>query len=138
MKRCYLAGLLAILILALSACGSSNTTAGGGEEAAPAPTATEAPVISGDKTHGQELFESTCMACHGPGGTGIEGLGKPFVASEFIQSQDEQQLLNFIKLGRAADDPDNTTGIAMLPKGGNPALSDEEITDIIAYLRSLQ
>ena len=34
--------------------------------------------------------------------------------------------------------PDNTTGIQMPPKGGNPAMSDDDILDIIAYLRTLQ
>jgi disulfide bond formation protein DsbB len=35
-------------------------------------------------------------------------------------------------------DPLNTTGIAMPPKGGNPALTDGQIVDIVAYLRSIQ
>jgi disulfide bond formation protein DsbB len=44
----------------------------------------------------------------------------------------------FIKVGRGVDDPANTTGVAMLPKGGNPGLSDQDLYDIVAYLRTLQ
>jgi disulfide bond formation protein DsbB len=33
---------------------------------------------------------------------------------------------------------DNTTGIAMPPKGGNPLVTDEQLQIIVAYLRSLR
>ena len=33
--------------------------------------------------------------------------------------------------------PDNTSGVEMPPKGGNPGLTDEQLTDIIAYIRTL-
>ena len=36
------------------------------------------------------------------------------------------------------DDPLNATGIATLPKGGNLALTDQQIMDIIAYVRTLE
>ena len=39
--------------------------------------------------------------------------------------------------GRPADDPANTTGVAMLPKGGNPSLTDADLTDIVHFLKSL-
>src|SRR5262245_4065292 len=35
-----------------------------------------APVSAGDAGKGKELFASTCAACHGPGGEGVQGLGK--------------------------------------------------------------
>ena len=44
----------------------------------------------------------------------------------------------FIKTGRPASDPANTTGVDMPPKGGNPAMTDQQIMDVIAYMRSLQ
>jgi disulfide bond formation protein DsbB len=43
----------------------------------------------------------------------------------------------FIKTGRPASDPLNTTGVDMPPKGGNPALSDQDLADIIAFIRSI-
>ena len=49
----------------------------------------------------------------------------------------DQELLDFIKTGRPISHPDNTTGVDMPPKGGNPALTDEQLTDIIAYIRTL-
>ena len=128
-----------VMTLSLAACGggrdnspSSNPTA----TAAPAePTSTPAPV--GDAVKGQEIFDSLCIACHGAGGVGVQGLGKDMTHSEFIAGLTDDELLTFIKQGRDPSSPDNTTGVAMPPKGGNPALVDEQILDVIAYMRTL-
>lgn len=88
--------------------------------------------------HGSKLFSSSCVACHGPGGVGVKGNGKALVNNEFVQSLDDDGLLAFIKRGRDPSDPKNTTGVGMPAKGGNPALSDDDILDIICYLRTLQ
>lgn len=93
--------------------------------------------MSGDATHGEELFNSTCSACHGPGGTGIEGLGKDMTTSEFIAGKTDTDLITFIKLGRSTSDPLNTTGVDMPPKGGNPSLSDDNLNDIVTYIRTI-
>ena len=81
--------------------------------------------------------EETCGACHGPEGKGVTGLGKDMTHSEFIAEKTDAELLEFIKVGRAPDDPLNTTGVLMPPKGGNPALTDQQLMDIIAYVRSI-
>ncbi len=92
----------------------------------------------GDAAKGRQVFASTCAACHGPHGEGVPGLGKSVVASDFVATRTDAELVAFIKAGRSVDDPLNTTGVAMPPKGGNPALTDEDLADIVAYLRSLQ
>ncbi len=128
---------LIILSLALVACGGGGGSApsGGGDTAPEAPVATTAP--AGDVAAGKAQFDTLCIACHGPGGVGVEGLGKPFTTSEFLLTVDDQELLEFIKTGRPISDPANTTGVDMPPRGGNPALTDAQIIDIIAYVRSL-
>jgi disulfide bond formation protein DsbB len=87
---------------------------------------------------GNKIFHTSCVACHGKAGVGIPGNGKVLVKNEFIKSQSDDELLAFIKQGRAPSDPKNTTGIQMPPKGGNPAMSDDDILDVISYLRSLE
>lgn len=137
MRRNLLVLTLLIVVLAmLAACG------GGGSEpaamTAPAAAPADAPVAAaGDVAKGKELFATTCAACHGPEGEGVTGLGKPFTTSDFVSSQSDEQLLAFIKTGRPTSDPANTTGVDMPPKGGNPAITDEQLVDIIAYIRSL-
>jgi disulfide bond formation protein DsbB len=46
-------------------------------------------------------------------------------------------LVEFLNTGRPAEHPDNESGITMPPKGGNPSLSDDDLADIAAYLRTL-
>jgi mono/diheme cytochrome c family protein len=124
-----------VLVVALAACGG-----GGGETTSPAtdpqqPTPQQ--VSLGDPVRGKQQYDMVCIACHGPDGSGVEGLGKPFTTSDFTASLSDEELLAFIKTGRPISDPLNTTGVDMPPKGGNPALTDEQILDIIAYIRSL-
>lgn len=134
--------LFTIIILALVACGGDDKK----EEAAPAqqqeqPTAAPqaaapaAPV--GDAANGGKVFATACVACHGPEGKGVQGLGKDLTTSEWVAQQSDEQLVEFIKVGRDAGDALNTTGVAMPPKGGNPAMSEQEIADIVAFVRSI-
>ncbi len=88
--------------------------------------------------HGTKLFASTCAACHGPDARGLKNLGKDLVTSEFCRTLDDDGLLAFVKKGRDPGDPLNTTKVGMPPRGGNPALSDDDLLDIISYVRSLQ
>jgi len=116
-----LLGLGASLI---AACGSS------------APPATPTP--SGDPVAGQTKFMSTCSACHGPNAKGIPGLGKDLTTSTFAKGLADSELVAFVIKGRDASEPLNTTGVAMPPKGGNPALTEKDLGDIVAYLRTLE
>jgi len=118
------ATLFLIMLMILSACGGS-------EQASSIQS-------GGEAQNGQALFVSNCSACHGPSGAGITGLGKPLTTSEFVDSLSNEELLAFIKVGRPAGDPLNSSGVAMPPKGGNPALTDEQLQDIIAYIRSIR
>lgn len=125
-RRFSIALLSGSLALGLAACG-------GGAAPTPAPAG---PV--GDAAKGQALFISTCSACHGPAGTGVAGLGKDLTTSAFMAEQSDAELLAFIKAGRPASDPLNTTGVDMPPRGGNPALTDQDLADIISFLRSIR
>ena len=80
----------------------------------------------------------SCIACHGRDAGGVKNMGKDLVNSPFVVQSPDDVLVDFIKKGRMPGDPGNTTNIAMPPKGGNPALKDDQIRDIVAYLRSLR
>jgi len=116
--------LLAVFALTAAACGGSESEA-------------PAPVSTGDVAAGIDIYNATCVACHGPEGVGVEGLGKPWVNSDFINARTDEEMLDFLIEGRRSDHPDNTTGIAMMPRGGNPNLSDDQLLDLIAYMRTL-
>jgi disulfide bond formation protein DsbB len=90
----------------------------------------------GDAAHGKQIFETTCATCHGADGTGVKGLGKPLVASEFVKKTSEANLAKMVIEGRPVDDPLNTTKVAMPPRGGNAGLSDGDIADAVAYVKT--
>lgn len=124
MKRTLflMAALLLILVSGLAACSSSAS-----EETAPSSTG------AGDPVAGEKIYARVCMTCHGPNGEGVSGMSRNMTQSELIASQTDQGLVEFIKSGGAPGEP-----LVMLPKGGNPALTDKNLYDLVAYLRSLQ
>ena len=133
-KRSVLIIALSLLVVALAACGGGGDSTSSGDGASDQAAA----VSAGNPDAGKEQYDMLCVACHGPGGEGIEGLGKPFTTSNFLREKNDEEMLEFIKVGRSSGDPLNTTGIDMPPKGGNPALTDDQILDIVAYVRTLQ
>jgi cytochrome c5 len=130
--------LLLSLVLVLAACGGGDNP----EASAPAPTAAQAQpaTVAGDPVKGEQLYIASCVACHGADAKGVPALGKSLHPSdsEFVRVSSDEELFEFIKVGRQPDHPLNTTGVAMPPKGGNPALSEEGIHDIVAWMRTLE
>lgn len=136
-KKVMLIVSLFVLLFGLAACGGGGSAPAASD--APAPPAQEDAVAAslGDPEAGKAQYDMICVACHGPSGEGIEGLGKPFTTSTFLAEKSDAEMVEFIKVGRPSSDPLNTTGVDMPPKGGNPALTDQQILDIIAYVRTL-
>jgi len=147
MKKLLIVVSIALITLfVLAACGGGKKeptpppeAPAAAEESQPteAEPAADASTSQGDPEKGQQLFVGTCSACHGPEGEGIEGLGKDMTTSDFIAGLSDAELVEFIKTGRDTSDPANTTGVAMPPKGNNPSLTDEQLMDIVAYIRSI-
>ena len=90
-----------------------------------------------DASQGREHYRATCALCHGAEGEGKARLGKSLQASPFVDSLSDEELVKFLKEGRPSWDPANERGIDMPPKGGNPALTDENLMEIATYLRTL-
>lgn len=109
--------MLLLLTVLLAACGNGAS--------------------SDQVSQGDKLFHQTCFTCHGVDGKGLPGLGKDLVRSDFVATRTDQELLDYVKAGRPVDDPLNTTGVAMPPKGGFDFLTDDDILAIITYVRSI-
>ena len=127
-KTFFLLMAMMVLVLVLVACG------GGGDEADSVDPGVES---TGDVVAGEVLFQGKCASCHGEDAKGLPNLGKDMTSSAFVKSLSENELLAFVKKGRPVSDPKNTTGVDMPVKGGNPDLDDEELLDIIAFIRSV-
>jgi mono/diheme cytochrome c family protein len=83
----------------------------------------------GDSDKGKALF-NRCAVCHGDSGEGKEAIGKMFgitmpkLGSKEAQSKDASALKNIILEGKG--------------KMKGVSLSDQEVEDVIAYLRTLK
>jgi cytochrome c oxidase subunit 3 len=91
-----------------------------------------------DLGNGQTLWNAVCRSCHGAGGEGVTGQGKDIRGVEFVTQRSDQEMLEFITVGRQIADPLNTTGVQMPPRGGNPLLKDGDLLDIIAHVRTFE
>lgn len=118
-----LAGAMALVA---SACGSDDTevttTAAAGTPVA----------------RGQQLAGQSCSSCHGQNFEGVKNLGPALTDNDFIRDHTDDELIDFVREGRARDAQDNETGLAMPPYGGNPRLTDDDLSDIVLFLRTLQ
>jgi disulfide bond formation protein DsbB len=84
---------------------------------------------------GQQLYEASCSVCHGMNAQGVPNLGSSLLESTIVHEQSDEQALAFLREGRAADDPNNTSGVPMPPSGAHPELSNDEMLAILTYLR---
>ncbi len=130
MKTKKLIILVSVLALTLAACGGGSSDGGGSDTVAPPSGG------AGDAVAGADIYKANCTACHGVDLAGIDGLGLPLAPSDFVISQSEKDLAAFLAQGRTTSDPDNTTGVDMPPKGGNPSLDDQDLLDVAAYLQA--
>lgn len=114
--------VIIVTVIGLQACSSGGDSSSSGTT---------------DAANGETIFNGLCSACHGTDGKGIIGLGKDLTTSEFAAGLSDADYVDFIIEGRPASHEDNTTGVDMPPRGGNPSLSDQDLADVVSYVRTL-
>jgi len=86
---------------------------------------------------GRELFRQSCALCHGLDAEGKSGVAASLVGNPTLAESSDAELAELIRGGLQATDPRNDTGVPMPPRGSRPKLTDDQISKVIAYLRSL-
>ena len=88
---------------------------------------------AGDASRGQPIYTANCMACHGekadgkgPAAVALRPAPPDLSRAAWWEGRAESQVVGVIRAGRP--------GTPML---ANTNLKDEEIADLVAYLRSL-
>lgn len=94
------------------------------------------PAIAADETEmtlktGQSIYSQTCIACHGANGKGMIPGVSDLTATDGPLAKDDAELATSIRDGLATPG----AALSMPAKGGNPALSNEDIQAVLAYLR---
>ena len=95
-------------------------------------------IAHGDTEHGKMLWDATCRSCHGATGEGVPGQGVALDENAYVQHHTDAELVEFITVGRTAASPDTVLYLEMPPKGGNPMLKEQQMYDIVAYMRTLE
>lgn len=134
MKKVYLfAAMLAFSALTLTSCGGGETTTPTEPEAepmveeTPAIEETPATIVLGDATHGEEIYNQVCMACHA---TGVAGAAKldDIARWEASAAKGSETLKSNIIIGFTGEH-----GV-MPAKGGRVDLTDEDMVDAMTYM----
>lgn len=106
------------------------------EQALPSSAVTS--TVTGDPTLGLAVFGKACITCHGPTGGGLPNLAPSLVGSEFVKSSDNSAVAKVIRQGRGIEDPNNKTKKVMPARGGNPFLTEADISHLVAFIRKIQ
>ena len=89
------------------------------------------------RTAGLEIYRSTCMACHGADGEGIENVAPPLKGSQYVEGRPERLamiVLNGLK-GPLEINGHSYTFNGSMPNFGNN-FSDQQIAEVIHYLHN--
>ncbi|WP_066454853.1 c-type cytochrome [Castellaniella caeni] len=124
---------IAVIILLVNLVGSSIRTGYGSDSQTEEAIAKRIQPVAGFKIEdanapkvfktGEQVFQSTCSACHGTGVAGAPKFGSKEAWAPFIKQGFDDLLKNAIH------------GIgAMPPKGGNASLDDFEVARAVAYM----
>lgn len=92
----------------------------------------------GNVDKGKNLFTQQCVSCHGPGGKGdgpaamaLKPKPRDLTDKAYMAGLSDQHLLDVIKKGGAA------VGKSPLMPSMGAAMKDNDIQDVVAFLRSL-
>lgn len=112
-----------------SAEGEDEAATGEATEGAPAGEA--APEAAGNAEAGQAVYVGNCAACHGPNGQGQIG---PSLVGE--DGPKNWTLAQFTATLREGKTPDRQLSAAM-PRYAETQISDEQVADLQAYIKTL-
>ena len=86
---------------------------------------------TGAALSGREIYQQTCVACHGADGRGVVPGAPDLTRPDGRLSKSDSALMNSLLNGlRSPGSP-----MAMPARGGNPDLSDEDMKRVLRYLR---
>ena len=119
------AGLSCLMTWVLAAGAvSQSPSRNANSDKTDSPAVKVAPAPTPDQARGKPLYEGQCARCHGMQGGG--GTGANLRRPRLPRAPDDDSLFDLIRSG--------------IPESGMPdtwAMSDNEVRDVIAYLRSL-
>lgn len=115
--------VLIITILILSACATQTVDKRQNNQAAI------------KFVHGKDIYVQNCLPCHGGNGKGaFPGISDLTQVKVFKSSSTSNELL-FQYIEPIKKGVKSSNGMYMPPKGGNPNLTDQDIKEVLQYMR---
>ena len=128
MKSISLSMTLTAAVLLLAACGKTEAPAPAPAPVAAAPAPAPAAPAAPENTVGKSVYGKTCSMCHA---AGVAGAPKPGDKADWGPriAQGKDTLYKHAIEGFTGPD-----GGIMPPKGGNPALTDEQVHATVDWM----
>lgn len=83
---------------------------------------------------GKEVYTTYCVACHQADGKGLENVFPPLAKSDYLMADKKRSIKQVI---HGATDPITVNGVKYnTPMMGFPSLTDQEIADVLNYVRN--
>jgi len=122
--------LLAIAIVVIACV--DNPSSNNNNSAAPADTTPAAPVDNSPYAAGKGVYQRTCIICHQPDGTGMEGTYPPLSKSDYLLANKSRAILQVLKGSSTPLTVNGKKYTGVMPPQSN--LKDEEVADVLNYV----
>jgi mono/diheme cytochrome c family protein len=123
----------AVALVLLAACGGGDRAAS--ESGTPAPGAA---VASAPAAAGEQIYQQRCSSCHQPNGEGLAGVYPPLAGSEYTTGSAAVPIRVVIHgLQGAITVKGNEYNSLMPAYGVGIVMSDQEVADVVTYVRSM-
>lgn len=94
--------------------------------------------LEAQKQAGQQTYMAVCFACHQPTGMGLPGMFPPLANSDWVTAAKPDRLIRIVLHGMTGliniNGKPFTTPAPVMP--GQGTLSDEQIANILTYIRN--
>jgi|SRR6185312_15599624 len=96
------------------------------------PTSSTTPADNTPYAAGKTVYQKTCIVCHQPDGTGMEGTYPPLSKSDYLLASKSRAILQVMK---GSSTPLTVNGVkytGVMPPQSN--LTDQEVADVLSYV----
>ncbi len=89
--------------------------------------------LKASMTRGQEVYTTNCVSCHMERGEGMEGVFPPLAKSNYLMADKKRSIVQIVK---GVSGPIKVNGVEYNGEMAAIDLSDQEISDVLNYVRN--